>query len=549
MSSISLFRISWVTPTGTPVLRDIDLSLGTRCAGLVGRNGTGKTTLLRIIAGDLVPSSGRLSVDGSVHLMQQIVQPAPSETIADLFGASAALELLARAASGQATMDDLERADWTLKERIASALADVQLDALVTAPLTSLSGGQRTRAALAAALFAEPDFLLLDEPTNNLDRAGRHAVLRLIEEWEAGLVVVSHDRELLERMDAIVELTSLGATQYGGNWSHYRERKALELANAEHGLAHARKRQAEIARRSQIADERRQRRDAAGARKGARGDMPKILAGARRNAAEASGGGDQRLKERLATDAAQDVAAAQARIEILQSLSIVLPPTHVPASRTLLDMRGLAIGHDPASPIRQGLDLIVTGPERIAVTGPNGSGKSTMLRTVAGELAPLGGSLRVHATVAFLDQSAALLDRTTTILDNFRRLNRGKDENGCRAMLAGFLFRADSALQVVGTLSGGQMLRAALACLIGADAPPELLILDEPTNHLDIASIQAIEAALTAFDGALLVVSHDEAFLQAIGIERRIDWRGEPAHTRSRQLTGRAPATGVSCAS
>lgn len=522
MSSISLSRIGWTTPTGTPVLRDIDLSLGTRRAGLVGRNGTGKTTLLRIVAGDLAPSSGTLSVNGSVHLMQQIVRPAGSDTIAGLFGAGGALELLARAAVGQATMDDLDRADWTLEERIASALARVELDVPVTAALTALSGGQRTRAALAAAVFAQPDFLLLDEPTNNLDRAGRDAMLRLVEEWKAGLVVVSHDRELLERMDAIIELTSLGATQYGGNWSHYRERKALELANAEHDLASARKRQAEVTRRSRIADERRQRRDAAGARKGARGDMPKILAGARRNAAEASGGGDQRLKARLAIDAAQDVAAAQAQIEILQSLSIVLPPTHVPAGRTLLEMRGLAIGHDPASPIRQRLDLTITGPERIAVTGPNGSGKSTLLRSVAGELAPLGGILRVHATVAFLDQSAALLDQTTTILENFRRLNPGKDENACRAMLAGFLFRADSALQIVGTLSGGQMLRAALACCLGADTPPEMLILDEPTNHLDIDSIEAIEAALTTFDGALLVVSHDEAFLQAIGIERRI---------------------------
>ncbi len=523
MSSISLSRIAWITPSGTPVLRDIDLSFGPRRTGLVGRNGTGKTTLLRIIAGDLMPSSGTLSVDGCPYLMRQIVRPAATETIADLFGARAALDLLARAASGEATMEDLERADWTLEERIALALVRADLDVPVTASLAGLSGGQRTRAALAAAFFAKPDFLLLDEPTNNLDRAGREAVLRLVEEWKAGLIVVSHDRELLEKMDTIVELTSLGATQYGGNWSHYRERKALELANAEQDLAHARKRQAEVARRSQIADEHRQRRDAAGARKGARGDMPKILAGARRNAAEASAGGDQRLKARLASDASQEVAAAQAKIEILQSLSIVLPPAHVPANRILLEMRGLAIGHDPASPIREGIDLTVTGPERIAVAGPNGSGKSTLLRTLVGELAPLGGTLRVNAAVAFLDQSAALLDRTTTILDNFRRLNPGKDDNACRAMLAGFLFRAASALQVVGTLSGGQMLRAALACRLGADAPPEMLILDEPTNHLDIESIQAIEAALTAFDGALLVVSHDEAFLQAIGIERRID--------------------------
>jgi len=287
-------------------------------------------------------------------------------------------------------------------------------------------------------------------------------------------------------------------------------------------LLHAQKRQNEIARRGQVADERRQRRDAVGARKAARGDMPKILMGARRNAAEASGGGDQRLKMRLADDAAQDVAAAQAKIEVLQSLSIVLPATNVPSGRTLLEMRGLAIGYDVSRSVRSGLDLTITGPERIAVTGPNGSGKSTLLKTVAGDLPPLAGVMKVNATVTYLDQDASLLDRKATILDNFRRLNPNKTENACRAMLGGFLFRADSALQVVETLSGGQMLRAALACRLGGDAPPEILVLDEPTNHLDLDSVHAVEAALAAFDGALLIVSHDEAFLRKIGIERRI---------------------------
>ncbi len=217
------------------------------------------------------------------------------------------------------------------------------------------------------------------------------------------------------------------------------------------------------------------------------------------------------------------MAAAQAKIEVLQSLSIVLPTTKVPSGRTLLEMRGATIGHNPGHPIRQNIDLTIVGPARIAVIGPNGCGKSTLLRTIAGDLALLGGTMALGGTVAFLDQNAALLDRKVTILENFRRLNPGKDENACRAMLAGFLFRADSALQVVDTLSGGQVLRAALACRLSGDAPPELLILDEPTNHLDLDSIRAIETALAAFDGALLVVSYDEAFLGEIGVEGRIE--------------------------
>jgi ATPase subunit of ABC transporter with duplicated ATPase domains len=166
--------------------------------------------------------------------------------------------------------------------------------------------------------------------------------------------------------------------------------------------------------------------------------------------------------------------------------------------------------------------MTLTGPERVAVTGPNGSGKTTLLALITGKLKPWTGTVRVTDSFALLDQQVSLLDPSLSIRDNFRRLNPQSDENSCRAALARFMFRADAALQVVSTLSGGQMLRAGLACVLGGAVPPDLLILDEPTNHLDIDSIEAVEAGLRAYDGALLVVSHDEAVLEAIGMTRRI---------------------------
>jgi ATPase subunit of ABC transporter with duplicated ATPase domains len=168
------------------------------------------------------------------------------------------------------------------------------------------------------------------------------------------------------------------------------------------------------------------------------------------------------------------------------------------------------------------LSLTVVGPERIAVTGPNGSGKTTLLSLLTGRLAPWTGTVQAMVPLALLDQKVDLLDRTLSIRDNFRRLHPGADENGCRAALARFMFRADAALQTVESLSGGQMLRAGLACVLGGANPPSLLLLDEPTNHLDIESIEAVEAGLRAYDGALLVVSHDQTFLDAIGITRRL---------------------------
>lgn len=533
MPSITASALGWASPEGRAVLSGIDLQLGRERVGLVGRNGVGKTTLLHLLSGERQPTSGKITLDGHLHLMRQALATDPQASIATLFGVAPALAVLRRADAGLATLEEMGDADWTLETRIEEALARVGLDASGETLLADLSGGQRTRAGLAAAIFAAPDFLFLDEPTNNLDREGCAALIALVESWNAGLLVVSHDRELLERMDAILELTTLGLTRYGGNWSQYRARKAVELQAAQDDLAHARKHQGEIERRARLATERQQKRDAAGSRKAARGDMPRIVMGLRKNAAEASSGSGARLSERLAAQAGDAVAAARERIEVLQQLSITLPSSGLYAERDVLTMTGVTAGYDPAHPVLNNIDLTITGPQRIAITGPNGMGKSTLLRLISGDLAPLAGRVAVHVPCAIIDQHVGFLDPALSILDNFRALNPDANENACRAILAGFLFRADAALQSVGTLSGGQMLRAGLACRLGGTHPPALLVLDEPTNHLDLDSIQAVEAALAAYDGALLVVSHDEAFLDAIGIAR---------HLRL-QPTGDGPAT------
>ncbi|WP_428149570.1 ABC-F family ATP-binding cassette domain-containing protein [Brevundimonas sp.] len=522
-ASIVVNDLAWAPPGGSPLFSSLNLTFGAERTGLVGRNGVGKTSLLRLIDGRLTPQAGSLTIHGRLAVLRQTVQVDEQETVADLFEARDALAVLARAEAGEADADDLARADWTLEARIVSALGRLSLDATPETRLATLSGGQRTRAGLAALLLAEPDWLILDEPTNNLDRVGRQAVIDLLSGWRSGAIVVSHDRELLETMDAIVELTTLGATRYGGNWTAYRARKALELEAVRRDLADADKRLTDLARAARQTAERKARSDKAGRAVAARGDQPKILLGMRKDRAEDTGGEQSRLAERRREQAEGAAAVARERIEVLQPLTVTLPPTGLPIGREVLALDRVTAGYVPGHPVLTDLSLHIAGPERIAITGPNGSGKTTLLSLITGALAPTSGRVRLSVPVAMLDQQVAILDPALSIRDNFRRLHPGIDENACRAALARFMFRADAALQIVGDLSGGQKLRAGFACVLGGPRPPPFLILDEPTNHLDIDSIEAVEAGLRAYDGALLVVSHDEAFLAAVGIERRIE--------------------------
>jgi ATPase subunit of ABC transporter with duplicated ATPase domains len=533
-ASIILSRLSLSTPDGRSLLSNIDLTFGSERAGLVGRNGVGKTTLLAAITGEHVLQSGRVIANGTVGLLRQDAQLRAGAVVADLFGVRDALDLLRRAERGDASAEDVAEVDWTLETRLASALARVGFDIAPDTELDRLSGGQVTRVRLAALLFTEPDFLLLDEPTNNLDRDGRRAVIDLLAAWRGGAIVVSHDRALLETMDAIVELTSLGATRYGGNWSSYRAQKSVELAAIRHDFAHAEKHLSEIDGKAQEAAERKARKDSGGRKKRAKGDIPRILAGARRDRSEDSGGKTAQIAERRRAEALDAVDTARRRIEILQPLSVKLPSTQLPAGREVVWLDRVSAGYQPERPVLRDLSLAIVGPERVAIVGPNGSGKTTLLNLIAGGLRPVSGTVRVRPDFALFDQKVSLLDSAISILDNFARLNPRAGANECHAALARFMFRADAALQIVGSLSGGQLFRAGLACVLGGSTPPSLLILDEPTNHLDLDSIEAVEAGLRAYDGALLVVSHDEAFLRAIGVTRRV------ALAASGQLFGQA---------
>lgn len=525
-ASASISGLSWFTPDGTPLFSDLDLTFGSERTGIVGRNGTGKSTLLRLISGDLPPALGQVRVFGTIAMMRQDAMEQPEDTIADLFGVRSAIDLLDRAEAGLVDADELADADWTLPTRIEAALLRCGLASGPQTPIRTLSGGQRSRAALAALFLAEPDFLLLDKPTNNLDRDGRSALIEIIRGWTGGAIAVSHDREFLEEMDAIVELSSMGATRYGGNYSAYRGRKDAELAAAGRDLAQAERASKETTRRAQQASERKARKDSVGRKARAKGDQPKILMDGAKARAEASRGAGTRLRDARREAADTILAAAREKIEVLQPLRMDIPPTGISPGKTVLRLDGVTGGYDAAHPVIHDLSLTITGPERIVLAGPNGSGKTTLLKMITGQIAPQRGSVDLMVTFALLDQHVGLLDPARSLLDNFLNLNPLADVHSAHTALARFGFRAADALRLTVEASGGERLRAGLACALGAIPPPMLLILDEPTNHLDLDGITALEAALKAYDGAVLVISHDTAFLESLAANRTIDLGG-----------------------
>jgi ATPase subunit of ABC transporter with duplicated ATPase domains len=518
---LTLDSISLATPDRRPLFDGLTLAIGRERTGLVGRNGCGKSTLLRVIAGEEEPAAGTIQRTGSIGMLAQLADD--RMTVAEALGVADGLARLRRVEGGEGSLDDATEADWTLPNRLDAALIETGLPALATGRrLKSLSGGERTRVALARLLIEAPDVLLLDEPTNNLDADGRAAVGELLARWRGGVVVASHDRDLLARVDRIVELAAIGVTIFGGAWPEFAQARAAARARAEADLSRAADALRSTKRTVQQAREKKARRDKAGRAWRAKGVEDKMFMDREKQRAENSGAREGHIAERLIGERTDAFEEARARIEILTPLSIDLPKTGLPGGRELLAFKDVVMAHG-ARRLFGPLSFELRGPERIAIRGANGSGKTTLLGLAAGDLQPAGGEIRrLTDRIAMLDQHVGLLAPASSVLDNLRRLNPDLSENESRAALARFAFRNTAALQIAGTLSGGERLRAGLACVFARRQPPLLLLLDEPTNHLDLASIEELEAALAGFDGALIAVSHDQAFLQTIGVQREI---------------------------
>jgi ATPase subunit of ABC transporter with duplicated ATPase domains len=531
--SLTLQGVSFQLPDGRRLFSDLDASFDLRHTGLVGRNGVGKSVLARLLAGLWPPSSGRLLVHGTTHYLAQEARRDTGATVATVAGVATVLEALARIEAGSVDSADYDTVGsrWTIRQDLELALQAQGLGHLdAHLPMQRLSGGEATRVAFAGALLSQADFLILDEPSNHLDRAARLSLIDQLQRWSKGLIVVSHDRELLRHVERIVELSPFGLRSYGGNYDLYATRSEQERADAERELEQrkAERRRDERALREQR--ERAERREARGNRGARDANQAPILLGRQKERSEVTAGRmRERQEEQRAMLGDRVREAAQLVYDRAVPVMRITQPNHGPYR--IASLEGVRLAHGQNTKAR--LDLSITAGQRIGLTGPNGSGKSTLLRTLAGKLAPVDGHRYAWAPVAYLDQQLVDVDPARSALELMRVANREREESDIRTRLAQIGLDARAAALPSGQLSGGQRLATGLAMAIYADPPARLLLLDEPGNHLDLPALRALENMLSAYEGALVVASHDEVFLERIGLTERIEataqgWKRAP---------------------
>ncbi len=520
---LTLQGVSHVLPDGRTLFSDLHEQFDACPTGLVGRNGAGKTVLARMLAGQIMPTTGRVLRTGRVHYLPQFIAREPSSTVAELAGMQATLDALVRIEAGSVAPEDFDLVDdrWQLRKQLDAALADHGLGYLDASSSTDrLSGGEAMRVALIGAMVSAADFLILDEPTNHLDRGSRNALLEYLRTWPGGLIVISHDRELLATLPRIVELSSTGLQRFGGNYDFYAQAKAAQQQQAADQLDRQKTERKRQQNAFQQQRERQEKRQARGKHQAREANQASILLDRQRGRSEASTGKLQRHHAAARTQLNEQVRDAAARIDNQADIHLHdLPISAAHGQAAMLDdvtLPGLT------GPL-QHVTLTLNAGHRLGIVGPNGCGKSTLLKVLAGLVRPSDGQITVRGPTVYLDQHLSHLDPQQTVLRQAQAANANLPESEWRMRLAHLGLDAVKIMAPSHALSGGERLKGLLACVLYADPPPQLLLLDEPSNHLDLPSTRALEDMLRGYSGALVVVSHDMVFMDQLALTERLE--------------------------
>lgn len=524
---ITLQNVSFHLDQSPVRFNKINLSFESLKYGVVGPNGVGKTTFLKLLTGELMPDRGSLlRACKIINVPQSHLSVPRQSSIRDVLGVSHILQALKRINHGCIDEHDFDRvADhWDIEKRIQDALNTfnlwpIDLDTL----FQHLSGGQQTKILLAKTLIFTADFFLFDEPTNNLDAPSRAILYQYIENTSKGVIIISHDRKLLNQCSRMIEITSKGIDVYGGNYDFYKEQKEIKRRALEQEVRSkldALEKSKQSIQRERVIHEKKQSKGRCDRKNTS---QPKLIMNSIKSRSEKTQSRHAIQADKKLNVVHQAWSAARSQLEVQETLNILLTQTSTPNNKMVLNMNDICFGYDKQSKPINMFNLQLSGAERVAITGPNGCGKSTLIQLIQGLLVPSSGDIMVGVkTVAYLDQTVSFLDPSQSIVENFLTLNPDAQPFDAYSALASFKFRNKDAEKCVGQLSGGERMRAGLAISLMSSTPPQLMILDEPTNHLDLEATLAIEQALKLYQGAILAVSHDESFLANININKTV---------------------------
>lgn len=525
---ILLQNISFGFPGGNLLFNHTNLTIQSHTkSALVGNNGMGKSTLLKIIAGEIHPLSGNISLQGEVFYVPQMFGNFNHFTIAECLKIDQKLHALEKITGGEVdeiyfeTLND----DWDIEERCRHALELWGLgDFELTRKLEGLSGGQKTKVFLAGIQINQPEMIILDEPTNHLDMEGRKLLYDLIDKTDATVVIVSHDRTLLNLVDTIFELSNQGIAAYGGNYDFYAEQKEVE-EEALHNDIHAKERALKKAKEKERETlERKQKLDARGKGKQEKSGVARIMMNTLRNNAEKNSSKLQSVHMEKISGISHELRDLRSSVRNSDQMKVNFNDSNLHSGKILITAENINFSYGEQKLWKENLSLEIRSGDRISIKGGNGSGKTTLIKLLLGKTEPSEGQInRSGFNSIYIDQEYSLIDNDSTLYDFVQTFNdSAMQESEVKTLLSRFLFGKDTWDKKCGMLSGGERLRLLLCGLSISNKAPDMIVLDEPTNNLDLQNVDILTRSIKDYHGTLLVISHDEIFLEEIAVDREL---------------------------
>tara|TARA_R110002049_G_scaffold25956_4_gene90710 strand:+ start:9326 stop:10915 length:1590 start_codon:yes stop_codon:yes gene_type:complete len=526
---VTLQHLSYTHPNTDLLFQNLNLTVNNHDKiALIGTNGSGKSTLLKIIAGKLQASEGQLKIDIKPYYVPQIFGQYNHLSIAQALGIDDKLNALQEILKGNTSEEHFNvlNDDWTIEDRCSEALNNWQLNNLdLSLPMYSLSGGQKTKVFLAGISIHQPKFVLLDEPSNHLDIKGRQLLYDFIQSTKSTLIVVSHDRKLLNFLDTVCEISKNGIKVYGGNYKFYEQQKQIEnnalnqdLQSKEKALRKAKEKERETL-------ERQRKLDSRGKGKQEKSGVSRIMMNTLRNKAENSTSKMKGLHAEKIDGISQELQDLRSTLPGIDKMKFGFNNSELYHGKILFTATNINFTYDTKTLWKHPLSLQIISGERIALKGVNGSGKTTLIKLILGAFGTQSGIIyKAESTSVYIDQDYSLLDNGLKVYEQAQQFNSAAlQEHEIKIRLNRFLFGQDDWDKSCSALSGGEKMRLLLCCLTIGNQAPDIIILDEPTNNLDIQNIEILTAAINEYNGTLIVVSHDELFLEQININKTIE--------------------------